>query len=411
MKEIITGLDLGSNSIKLIVGEIFNNELYVLSSVDIPSSGIKEGVIIDEEKASDSLKEAFKKTEEILGIKINRVVLTVPPFSAVFIKGEGYTDINREDKHITGDDITRVLQASVYNRISPNLELVSVTPRDFIINEEEVVKDPKGKEATRLTVNSILCAVPKRNIDPAINLLEKHGIKVVDLAFGGIADYYEFRNNDMLLKTNAVINIGEDKTEISIINEDAIVGVDVLDLAGRNIDRDIAYIYDITKEEAKTLKEDFALAIKSKASTSETIEIITKDNKNLKINQYEISEIVYSRLREILENAKKSINLLTKSEISYIIITGGSTEIEGFSKVYEEIFGKDAKANEVNNLGVRNNKYSSALGIIKLYREKLKFRERLASTMSEADQDLLFNEKKKNNEGLLGKVYSYFFDN
>ena len=94
MKEIITGLDLGSDSIKLIVGEIFNNELYVLSSVDIPSSGIKEGVIIDEEKASDSLKEAFKKTEEILGIKINRVVLTVPPFSAVFIKGEGYTDIN-----------------------------------------------------------------------------------------------------------------------------------------------------------------------------------------------------------------------------------------------------------------------------------------------------------------------------
>ena len=139
---------------------------------------------------------------------------------------------------------------------------------------------------------------------------------------------------------------------------------------------------------------------------------MTKANEHIKINQYEVSEIVYSRIREILELSKKQINLLTKKDISYIIITGGTTEIEGFAKVYREIFGKNLELSKVNELGVRNNKYSSALGLIKLYAEKLKFRGLIASTINEAAQEELFSEKRKiDGNSLLGKVYSYFFDN
>ena len=67
---------------------------------------------------------------------------------------------------------------------------------------------------------------------------------------------------------------------------------------------------------------------------------------------------------------------------------------------------------KVSELGVRNNSFSSALGFIKLYNAKLKFREKLASTVSEEEQELLFNEKKKiDDSSIIGKVYSYFFDN
>lgn len=412
MKQIITSLDLGSNSIKLIVGEIYKNKLFVLSSSEVFSSGIKKGVVTNEEKASEALKEAFKRCEDVLGIKIDKVVLVVPSYSASFVKGEGYTTIDRSDNTVTGKDITKALQASVYNRVSKNLELVSVTPVDFIINEEQVVRDPRGMEATRLNVNSILGMIPSKSVDGIINILEKNGIKVVDLAFGGISDYYEFRTNDMAKKQVAVINIGEYKTEVSLIKEDLLIGIDVLDLGGRNIDRDISYAFDITLANSKVLKEEFALAYKSKSSTNEIVEVTNKEGVNIKINQYEISEIAYLRIKDILEEAKKSINHLTKGEISYIIITGGTTEMEGFSKVFSESFGANSKMTTVEDLGVRNNKYSTALGVIKLYSDKLKFRDKVASTVSADDQEMLFSEKKKNSDGsLLGKVYSYFFDN
>ena len=243
-------------------------------------------------------------------------------------------------------------------------------------------------------------------------MLENMNIKVVDLVFGPLADYYLFKTKEMENKSVAVINIGEYKTEIATIEDGILTASEVFDLGGRNIDRDISYIYDITLEKSKNLKETFALAHKSKSNTSETIEVENKEGKIVSINQYEISEIVNSRIREILESAKKSINILTKSEISYIIITGGSTEIEGFSKIYQEIFGKDSVFTTVNVLGVRDNKFSSSAGAVKFYSEKLNFRDKNAITINEEDEKIIINNKKKINENsLLGKIYSYFFDN
>ena len=243
-------------------------------------------------------------------------------------------------------------------------------------------------------------------------IAENLGIKVVDLAFGGLADYYEFRCDEYNDKTGVVINIGAHKTEISIVNEGMLTNAEVLDIGGRNIDRDISYIYDISLEDSKLIKEKFALATKERASTSEVIECLTKSNEHIKINQYEVSDIVYSRIREILELSKKQIKFLTKERISYIIVTGGTSELDGFKSVFKEIFGKSVEISKVDELGVRNNIYSSSLGVIKLYAEKLKFREKVPSTINEEEQGELFNNKKKINESsLLGKVYSYFFDN
>lgn len=412
MKQIITSLDIGSDNIKLIVGEMYKEELFVLASSNIKSKGIKKGLIVNEEEATNAIKETFRIVEDILGIKLTRVILTVPSYSATFVKSEGYTTISRDDMTVTGEDITRSLQASVYNRVSPNMELVSITPDYFILNEKEVVNDPKGKEAFKVSVNSILGIVPKKNIYPLITILENMGIKVVDLAFGGLSDYYEFKTKEMDSLTGAVINIGHYKTEVSIIKEGKLKNVEVLEIGGRNIDRDISYIYDLNLETSKNLKENFSLAHKENASTSEIIECITKNEEKIKINQYELSDLVHSRVREILELSKKEINFLTKDEISYIIVTGGTTEIEGFNSVLKEVFGKNIKTSRVNELGVRNNIYSTSLGFIKLYYDKLKFRERFASTITESEQEELFSEKKKNNDNsILGKVYSYFFDN
>lgn len=412
MKQIITSLDIGSSYIKLIVGEVFKGRLFVLACSTVKSKGIKKGIITNEEEASTAIKESFKKVEEILGTKLNRTVLIVPSYSASFVKSEGYTTINNEEGIVTGEDVTRALQVSVYNRVSPNLELVSVSPREFIIDEKEIVKDPKGMKAFKLSVNSILGMIPKKNVYPVINLLESLGIKVVDLAFGGLADYYEFRCDEYNNKTGVVINIGAHKTEISIVNEGMLTNAEVLDIGGRNIDRDISYIYDISLEDSKLIKEKFALATKERASTSEVIECLTKSNEHIKINQYEVSDIVYSRIREILELSKKQIKFLTKERISYIIVTGGTSELDGFKSVFKEIFGKSVEISKVDELGVRNNIYSSSLGVIKLYAEKLKFREKVPSTINEEEQGELFNNKKKINESsLLGKVYSYFFDN
>jgi cell division ATPase FtsA len=158
---------------------------------------------------------------------------------------------------------------------------------------------------------------------------------------------------------------------------------------------------------AKTLffssKQDTTGAISAQPSN-------IADAENIKINQYEISEIIYSRVKEILDLSKKQINLLTKKEISYIIITGGTTEANDFDLVVEEVFGKDASICKVKEIGCRHNKYSSVLGLIKYYHYKLAFRNKLAYTVDQNKQNEIINIKNKNSNTVLGKIYGYFFN-
>ena len=411
MKEIISSLDIGSSTVKLVVGEMYKGELNILSASEVKSKGVKRGIIVNPEETLISIREAFTRTEDMLGIKINKVLLTVPSYYAEFQVVEGSVEIKNETKTVESKDIVSVLQACVYNKVPASKEFVSITPIEFKVNDDKKTINPKGMKAKTLSCKAILSLSPKKNIYSAISLLETMGIDVVDINYGSVADYYEFKNKELDKKNTAVINVGDEKTEVSIFKKGILVETEVIDIGGKNIDRDICYIYDISRKNAKNLKEKFALATKRNASTSWSEDVLTNKDENIKINQYEISEIICSRIREILDLSKKQINILTKLEISNIIITGGTTELNDFNLVADEVFGRELEVYKTKEIGCRHNKYSSALGLIKYYHDKLSFRDRIAYTVDEEAQDELINNKKSNNSSILGKIYGYFFNN
>jgi len=411
MKEIISSLDIGSSTVKLVVGEVYKNEVNVLCVSEVKSKGVKKGIIVNPEETIVSLKELFRRAEETLGIAVNKVILIVPSYYAEFLVTEGSIKIDNEEGIVTNEDVIKVLEASLYEKIPSNKEFISVTPVEFKINNDKKTIAPKGMKAKKLSCKAVLSVAPKKNIYTTISLLENIGVNVVDINFGSVADYYEFKNKSMDSKNTAVINIGEEKTEVSIFKKGILIDTDNIELGGKNIDRDICYIYNISRVRANELKEKFALAHKRNASTSWSETVLNKDEENIKINQYEVSEIIYSRIKEILELAKKQINILTKLEISYIIVTGGSSEANDFGLVTTEVFGENASVSKVKEIGCRHNKYSSVLGFIKYYHEKLAYREKIAYTVTEKEQDELINSKKASNTSVLGKIYGYFFNN
>ena len=411
MKEIISSLDIGSSTVKLVVGEMYKDELNVLSASEVKSKGIKRGIIVSPEEALISIKEAFNRAEDMLGIKINKVILTVPSYYAEYLVVDGEVEVKSEDGVVGSKDVISVLQSCVYNKVPSNKEFVSITPIEFKLDNDKKTVNPKGSKSKTLGCKAVLSLSPKKNIYSAISLLENIGIEVVDINYGSVADYYEFRNKEIDKKNSAVINIGDEKTEVSIFKKGILVESEVIDIGGKNIDRDICYIYDISRKDAKNLKEKFALATKRNASTSWSEDVLTNKEENIKINQYEISEIIGSRIREILDLSKKQINILTKLEISNIIITGGTTELNDFNLVAEEVFGRELPIFKAKEIGCRHNKYSSALGLIKYYHSKLSFRDKIAYTVDEEAQDELINNKKSNNSSILGKIYGYFFNN
>ncbi len=414
MRRIIASLDVGSSTIKLIIGEIFKNKLNVIACVDVVSRGIKKGYIVNAESAIESLKEVFAKAEEIINLPIKKIIVTVPSFGAECFYTEGSTTINNEDKMIKHQDLIRSMQASVYNKINESKDLISILPTSFLLDDVEKTHNPIGLTAEKLTIKAVAITVPKKNVIPIAKCLEKIGIEIIDVIIGPLGDYYEFKNSNTSSTTGAIINIGASKVEVSIFNKGILTAVETLDIGGENIDADLAYIYKLNKKDSIYVKENLGLAHKMLAQPSESITLEDKNGDIVKINQYDVSEIISSRLLEILNLAKKQINLLTKREISYIMVTGGVTELKDFEIILDEVFNRKAAIGGVSEIGIRNNKFSSVAGLIKYYNNRLKLRNVEFSIFNIEEQEELSGLHKKINiseNTVLGKLFRYFFDN
>ena len=414
MRKIMSVLDVGSDTIKLIVGEMIKSRLNVLDISSVITEGMQKNNIIDANKLSECIKKLFQTASEKLGMNVSKTIVIISSKNAEFTIGEGIIKINNENNLIVGSDISKVLIESTSGVIQDNMELVNVTPTIFRLDNNQYTKDPKGSISTKLGVRSVIISSPKSVVYPILEILEKLNIDVVDISFDAVGDYYANKNANTDNKVGAVVNIGNTKTTISIFNKGILTNISTIELGGENIDNDISYIYKVPRTVSRKLKEEFALASIRLASQNDTLEVVNKNGEKIRVNQYEVSNIITSRLKEILSMIKKEINHLTKKELSYIIFSGGTTELQDFNLVLEEMFGKIAKIGCISELVARNNKYSSALGLIRWYNELEKLKDKDYSIFTIDDQEDLSGIQKQgtiSDNSIIGKVFGYFFDN
>lgn len=414
MKKIYSSIDIGSDTIKLIVSELYKNKMNILATSMVKSSGLKNGLIIDANEVIASIKKALGEVEGMLGVKVDKLVASIPSYFTNFTLVTGYSTITNEEKEVRGDDIVRTLQASVYNKLEPGRELISIIPLEFSLDDKGGIRDPKGLVGDKLGVKALMITSPKKNVYSVVSVIEAAGPEVIDITVGPIGDYFEFKTLETDTNLGALVNIGSETTSVSIFNKGVLVKNEVLQLGGKNIDKDIAYIYKIDRKVCREIKETFALAHTKAAQVNEVYETNNLIGDTVKINQYEVSEVVMARLVEILSLVKKQINLLTKGEISYIIITGGVSEMPGFNLILEDIFGEKVKAGNITTIGIRDNRYSTASGLIKYFFEKLKLRGKEYSMFNDENQKDLVSIKKRlinfSDDSVLGKVFGYFFE-
>ena len=410
MKKIYSSIDIGSDTIKFVVGEQYNKSVNVLASYSIKSKGIRKGLIVDPNLAINAVKDGMKYINNMLDITIDKVIVNVPSYNAKFIYVTGNIEITNDNGKITGEDVNSVIKNAVYNKLPADYELVTVIPLEFILDNDEQVDKPVGKSSKKLGLKGIMISTPKKNIYSVISVIEGAGLQIADITLSGIADYYEVKNNNIDNKSGAIINIGHETTTVSLINNGKFINTETITLGGINIEKDLAYVFGISIFDARVIKEKFASSSKRFCQIGEVFEVKNTIGEVLKLNQLEVSEVVMNRLEEILEIAKKKIIELSKQNISYLIITGGMTEIKSFKHLVFEFLGKDVIIYSTNTLGVRNNKYTTSLGMIKYFINKMELREKEFSLVSNDDALRLITPSKgvKKENLIFSKIFGSF---
>ena len=412
MKNIYTGIELGTNSIKIVVLEKNDDQYHVLASVSTASSGIKNGQVVEMKSAIACVKEVIKEVSDMLGIKITKVVACVPPTDCKMDIVVGSSDVLYTEC-VSGEDISNAISDALRGQNFDEYELVTATPISFKLDELENIKDPKGMKGEVLETRVVISTLPKEGLYRILEVLKLSGVEAVDIAFSSTGDYYAVKNDKYDDVVGAIINIGETSTNISVFNKGIQIKHSIIPIGSYNVDKDISYVFKIHNSDARKLKETFAVSMSSYADNNDIVEVKDKNCENKVISQVGISKIVEARLKEILKFAKNEIKNLTNREIRYIIITGGLSEIAGFSYLIEEEFGNLAKVCNISTMGIRHNKYSSALGIVKYFDDKLSLRGKSYNMLNKEDIESLIStgQKLTNNDNIISKVFGHFFDN
>ena len=401
-----TSIDLGSHSIKIIVSEKIGDKFYVLASTSVRSMGIKKGVIKDRELVLDSLKNAINNINQDLGIEIKKVLLIFPLFCVNTSIETAELEVNGI---ITGEDVLKVIKKTVVENVPKSEEVLYLEPIIFDIDSDLQVVDPKGLTASILEVKCAISTIDGNFLYDYLEILNELGLEIDDITYGVVGDYYENSSREINKKLGVLVNIGYGKTEIAIFNKGIMLKGAILPLGSSKIDKDISYIYKIDKKTAVSLKENLAVATSNYADKYDVVEVVNTSGEKIVINQLEISQIVEARLLEIIKSVKNEINNLTNREISYIIITGGITNLVGFPYLMDMEFSCDKIISNLTTLGVRSNIYSASFGLIKYFDYKMKFRNIDYSMFNSEDKIELTAKKKKSNtkENLLNKFSMY----
>lgn len=403
---IYSCIDIGSDTIKFVVGKIKNDNISILASTCIRSSGIKKGIIVDKELVCKTINLGIDELEKVLGFRIDKAIINVPFYDVLVNVYNGKCYPGGE---IGGDDVITCFKSCV-STIDVTEEVISVCPINFLIDDEKKTMDPKGETGEKLECKMLISTIPKRILYPILEVFEKCNIEIIDLSFGVINDFYNVNRKDYNDVCGAIVDIGSDKTEVAIFNKGLMVNGTTLPLGSRLVDNDISYIYHLDKTSVRNIKENFAYSSSQYASHDENMEFEGINNDIIKINQYEVSQVMEARVEEILKSVKKTINDLTKHEISYIIIAGGITNSQGFDYLLGILFGDIASVVNINLVGVRNNIYTSCVGMLKYYYDKLNLRG-IGYTMYDDIPKELDSKKNVLHEKIIDDMKKYLENN
>ena len=413
MRKIMSSLDIGYASIKFIVAEIKGKKLYILTSSIINNDAVKKDMTIDYDILEAIIKKLLSDAKEKLGIEIKKTLLTIPTDSASFTINRARIDIKNEDNLITTDDMIKVVNLSGENVVQDNMELVNITPLYYTLDDSSKTDIPVNTFSRSLEVKSIITSSRKEDVYKYLRVLDNLGVSVVDISYDVVGNYFAFKTDDMDTTCGVIIDIGYLSTSISVYNKGVLVNTLKIKVGSLNVLKDISYIYKISLESAKEVYKKLGLGSSKNANNLEKIELKDNNGDKLIINQVNLSEIIESRVNEILSMAKKQINTLTKRQISYIICTGGIANIGDFDLNVLEVFGKNARVGYINIIGIRDTRYASTLGLIKWYDYNAKLKNYDYSILSLEEQEEFSREEseaKTSSNSIIGKVFDYFFE-
>ncbi len=337
---VIIGLDLGSGTIKIAVGELILTDLEIIAAIDHPSAGISKGVITDLEEVVSSLSAALEKVERIVGFGLETVNVGISGLNLLSEESRGVVAISRAEGEIKKEDVSRALEAAQTIATPPNYEILHVIPKVFKVDNQIGIKDPVGMTGVRLEVEVQIILDLSRQIKNLIYCLHRTGLEIERIIFSALATAEAVLDKKQKDLGVAVLDLGESTTHLIVYEEGDILTAKVLPIGSRDITSAIAIALRSSIPTAEQVKLSLGTADFRKVKKNEKFDLKDFDeSQDEQVSRYFLSKVITEKCEEIFKLADKELLSIGRSRKlpSGVILTGAGSKLPGLKERAKEV--------------------------------------------------------------------------
>ncbi len=370
-KNLIVGLDIGTSKVVAIVGEITeDNEVEVIGLGSHPSRGLKKGVVVNIESTVQSIQRAVEEAELMAGCQIHSVFAGIAGSHIRSLNSHGIVAIR--DKEVTPADVDRVIDAARAVAIPADQKILHIMPQEFLIDNQESIREPVGMSGVRLEAKVHMVTGAVSAAQNIIKCVRRCGLEVDDIILEQLASSQSVLTEDEKELGVCLVDIGGGTTDIAVFTEGAIRHTAVIPIAGDQVTNDIAVALRTPTQYAEEIKIKYACALTQLASVEETIEVPSVGERPpRRLARQTLAEVVEPRYEELFTLIQAELRRSGFEDLcaAGIVLTGGSSKMEGAVDLAEEIFHmpvRKAVPQFVTGLidVVRNPIYATGVGLL-----------------------------------------------
>jgi len=373
---IVVGLDIGTSKVVAIVGVVNDSGLIeIIGLGSSPSRGLKKGVVVDIESTVHSIQRAVEEAELMAGVQIHSVYVGIAGSHIKSLNSHGIVAIR--DREVSHHDLERVIDAAQAVPIPADQKVLHILPQEYVIDSQDGIKEPMGMSGVRLEakVHLVTCAS-----NAALNIercVQRCGLQVEDTILEQLASSYAVLTEDEKELGVCLVDIGGGTTDIAVFTQGSIRHTAVLPVAGDQVTNDIAMALRTPTEHANDIKIKYACALAQLARPDEIIKVPSVgDRPARQLSRQALAEVVEPRYDELFSLVQAELRRSGFEDLiaAGIVLTGGTSKMEGAVELAEEIFHMPVRlANPQGVTGmnelIKNPIYSTGLGLL-LYGKK-----------------------------------------
>lgn len=371
-KERIVGVDLGTTKIAAIIAEVEDEDLKIVGVGSTPSNGLKRGVIVNLEKAIESIEKAVDEASRMAGVKVDSCYAGISGSHIESINAHAMIATARTGGVVTKRDIERVIEQAKAIALPLDREIIHAIPIEYVVDNEKGIKDPVGMSGVKLEAEVHIVTAAITSAQNIYTALERAGLRVKDLVLQPLASSYSVLQPDEIDLGVCLLDIGGGTTDLAIFYDGAIRYSEVIPLGGEYITNDIAIGLRTPYKQAEEMKRKNASISLSPEEGKEEIKVPgIGGREDREITKELLASIVTPRAEEILMITNKAIKRSGFFDIlaAGVVITGGTARLRGIDTLAEDIFHLPVKIGIPKQIGgltdiVQDPIYATGVGLI-----------------------------------------------